>query len=82
MLNPIDDMGRELDAKFTLEKRAGVDLVEQRRAEEVAAVRGRDEVVVGGVERTLVVAVGVVGADLRSGPDAEVFVEVTIVLRS
>ena len=45
---------------------AGVDLVEQRRAEEVGAVDGRHEVVVRGVERALIVIVGVVEADLRS----------------
>src|SRR6056297_1285823 len=44
---------------------AGVDLVEQRRAEEVGAVHGRHEVVVRGVERPLIVGVGVVQANLR-----------------
>lgn len=51
---------------------AGVDLVEQRRAEEVGAVHGRDEMIVRGVERPLIVVVGVVEADLRPGPDAHV----------
>ena len=50
---------------------AGVDLVEKRRAEEVGAVHRRHEMVVRGVERALVVVVGVVETDLRPRPDAD-----------
>jgi hypothetical protein len=52
--------------------RAGVDLVEQRRAEEVGAVHRGHEAVVRGVEGTLVVVVGVFQTDLRHGSDANV----------
>lgn len=38
---------------------AGIDFVEQRRAEEVGASDGRDEAVVGCVKRPLIVIVGV-----------------------
>ncbi|SEN76849.1 hypothetical protein SAMN04489859_101613 [Paracoccus alcaliphilus] len=55
---------------------AGVDLVEQRRAEEVCAGDRRDEAVVASVERALIVIVGVVDADLRPAVDADVVVVV------
>jgi hypothetical protein len=57
---------------------SGVDLVEQRRAEKVGAVRGRHEAVIGGVEGPLIVVVGVVQADLRPGPDADIVVVVRV----
>ena len=55
---------------------AGIDLVEQRRAEEVGAVDRGHKIVVRGVERPLIVVVGVVKADLRPGSDAHVVVVV------
>ena len=61
---------------------AGVDLVEQRRPEEVGAVGGGNEVVVGDVEGALIVVVGVVQADLRPGPDADVVVVVGVCLEA
>jgi len=57
---------------------AGVDLVEQRRTEEVGAVNRGHEAVVGGVEGALIVVVGIVQADLRPGPDANVVVVVGV----
>ena len=57
---------------------AGVDLVKQRRAEEVGAVCGCHEVVVRGVEGALIVGVGVVETDLRPGPDTDIVVVVGI----
>ena len=47
---------------------AGIDLVKQRRAEEVGTVDGRHEVVVRHVEGPLVIVVGVVQADLVQVP--------------
>ena len=61
---------------------AGVDLVEQRRAEQVGAVDRGDEVVVRGVERALIVGVGVVEADLRPCPDTDVVVVVRVRLET
>ena len=56
--------------------RAGVDLVHERRAEEVGAVDRGHEQVVRGVEGSLIVGVGVVQADLRPGPDTDVVIVV------
>ena len=61
---------------------AGVDLVEQRCAEEVGAVRGRHKAVVRSIKSTLVVVVGVVNADFRPGPDADIVVVVRIGLET
>jgi hypothetical protein len=63
-------------------RRAGVDLIEQRGAEEVGAVRGRHEVVVRGVEGPLIIVVGVVQADLGPGPDADIVVVVGVGLEA
>ena len=61
---------------------AGIDLVEQRRAEEVGAVRGRHKAVVRSIKSTLVVVVGVVNADFRPGPDADIVVVVRVGLET
>ncbi len=61
---------------------AGVDLVEQRCAEEVGTVDGRHEAVVRHVEGPLVIVVGVVQADLRPGPDAHIVVVVGVGLEA
>ena len=63
-------------------RRAGVDLVEQRRAEKVGSVHRGHEVVVPGVEGALIVVVGVVQPDLRPGPDADIVVEVGVRLEA
>ena len=61
---------------------AGIDLVEQRCAEEVGAVRGRHKAVVRSIKSTLVVVVGVVNADFRPGPDADIVVVVRVGLET
>lgn len=57
---------------------AGVDLVEQRRAEEVGAIDRGHEMIVRRVEGPLVVIVGVVDGDLRPGADADIVVVVRV----
>jgi hypothetical protein len=59
---------------------AGVYLVEQRRAKEVGAVSGGRALGVRGVEGALIVIVGVVEADLRPGPDADIVIVVGVIL--
>ena len=61
---------------------AGVDLVEERRAEEVCTIHGRGEVVVRGVEGALIVVVGVVQGDLRPGAHTDVVVVVGVRLEA
>ena len=61
---------------------AGIDLVEQRRAEEVGAVDGRGEEVGPSIESPLIIVVGVVQADLRPGPDAHIVVVVGVRLEA
>ena len=57
---------------------ARVDLVEERRAEEVGAVDRGHEVVVPSVERPLVVDFAVVDTDLCPRPDADIVVVVGV----
>ena len=74
------DFGRAIEDEppAHARRRAGVDLVEERLAEEVGAVNRGQEMVVRGVERALIVVVGVVEADLRPGSDAYVVVVVRV----
>ena len=61
---------------------AGIDLVKQSCARKIGAVRGGDKAFVGSVECALIVVVGVVEADLRPGPDADVIVAVPVRLEA
>ena len=85
-MRPADLAGRATDLGRAVQRepsthprrRAGVDLVEERRAEEVGAVHGRHKAVVRGVEGALIVVVRVVDGDLRPGPDADIVVVVGV----
>ena len=72
------DLGRTVQDELPAHarRRAGVDLLEQHRAEEVGTVGRGQEAIFRGVERALIVLVGVVDPDLRPDTDACVVVVV------
>src|SRR5690606_36151176 len=78
------DLGRAVQHESSAHPRrgAGIDLVEQRGAEEVGAGNRCDEAIVAGIECALIVIVGVVDADLRPGVDSDIIVVVRIRLEA